>query len=313
MEPRAHHVMIGLFTLLACVAAVLLALWLGTSKNSDDTRYYTVVFNEAVRGLSKGSAVQYNGIRIGDVVDLSLDKTDLRKVRARIRVDSKIPVTQDTKARLVLTGITGVSVIEFSGGTPNSPLLQATSDEADPVIVATPSSLSQLLAGGDDLLVNLGGLISNAKEVFSPDNIKSISGALAHIETITASLANQGDDVKALMQKLTGLSEQATQAFAQVGTLMDSTNQLVNKQGTAMLGHAETALASLNNTSALVSQLIQDNQQALSQGISGLSELGPALHALKETLNSIQYVTRKLDDNPANYLLGREKIQEFQP
>lgn len=312
MEPRAHHVMIGLFTLAVCVAAVLFALWLGKSKNSDDTSYYTVVFNEAVRGLSKGSAVQYNGIRIGDVVDLSLDRADLRTVKARVRVDSKIPITQDTKARLVLTGITGVSVIEFSGGTPDSPRLEA-QEGSDPVIVASPSPLSQLLSGGDDLMTNLGGLISNAKEALSPENIKSISGTLAHLEKITGTFADRGEDVDDFMQKLTGLSTQATEAFAQVSTLMDSTNQLVKKQGTAMFDHAEKALASLNNTSAQLSKLIEDNQQALSQGISGFTELGPALDALRETLNAIQYVTRKLDDNPANYLLGREKIQEFQP
>lgn len=313
MEPRAHHVMIGLFTLAVCIAAVLLALWLGKSKTSDDTSYYVVVFNEPVRGLSKGSVVQYNGIRIGEVVDLSLDRADLRRVRARVRVDSKIPVTQDTTARLVLTGITGVSVIEFSGGLPNSPLLQAADPDADPEIIATPSSLSQLLAGGDGLMTNLGELISSAKQVLSSENIKQFSGTLTHIEKITGSFAGQSDEIQDLMQKLTGLSTQATQAFAQVGDLMDSTNQLVNKQGAAMVDQAEKALASLNKTSILLSQLIEDNQQALSQGVTGLAELGPALHALRETLNSIQHVTRKLDDNPANYLLGREKIQEFQP
>lgn len=89
MEPRAHHVLIGLFTLVVCVAAVLFALWLAKSKNDGGARTYTVVFNEPVRGLSKGSAVQYNGIRIGDVISLGLDPADLNAVRARIRIDEK--------------------------------------------------------------------------------------------------------------------------------------------------------------------------------------------------------------------------------
>lgn len=312
MEPRAHHVMIGLFTLIVCSAAVLFALWLATSKNDTDVRYYTVVFTDAVRGLSRGGAVQYNGIRIGDVVELGLDPGDLRKVRARIRVDSEIPVTTDTKARLVLTGITGVSVIELSGGSPDSPLLTSPIG-TEPVIIASKSPLSQLLAGGDDLMANVGGLISNAKDILSSDNAKNLEKILAHIERVTATFADQSEDVQELINNLTLASEEAVNAFGQVTSLMDSTNKLVNKQGAETFDHAQRALASLDKTSAMLAQLIQDNQAAVGRGADGLSELGPALRALRETLSAIQTVTRKLDDNPANYLLGREKIQEFQP
>ena len=51
MEPRAHHVLIGSFTILAAAAALLFALWLGKGPNAAQQRYYTVIFNEAVRGF----------------------------------------------------------------------------------------------------------------------------------------------------------------------------------------------------------------------------------------------------------------------
>src|SRR5579871_4609539 len=94
MEPRAHHVLIGLFTVISATAALLFTLWLNKSHNDTELHYYTIVFNEAVRGLSKGSAVQYNGIKVGDVIGLTLDPRDPRKVLARIRVDSNVPVKQ---------------------------------------------------------------------------------------------------------------------------------------------------------------------------------------------------------------------------
>ncbi len=312
MEPRAHHVLIGLFTLVVCTAAVLFALWLAKSQNESDVRTYTVVFNEAVRGLSKGSAVQYNGIRIGDVISLGLDPTDLSSVRARIRIDSKIPVTQDTRARLVLTGITGVSVIELSGGTPGSPLLTAPAG-GDPVIIASKSPLSQLLAGGDDLMTNISELISNAKNVLSPENTKNLSKTLEHLEQVMGTFAEQRNDMKSLMASLTQVAGSATQAFDQAATLLDNSNALISKQGVATLDHAQKAMASLDKTSTSLARLIEDNQAAVGQGADGLSQLGPTLQALRETLSAIQTVARKLDDNPANYLLGREKIQEFQP
>lgn len=313
MEPRAHHVLIGLFTLVVCTAAVLFALWLAKSQNDNEVRTYTVVFNEAVRGLSKGSAVQYNGIRIGDVISLELDPADLSSVRARIRIDGKIPVTQDTQARLVLTGITGVSVIELSGGTPGSPLLTAPAGGGDPIIVASKSPLGQLLAGGDNLMTNITELISNAKNVLSPENAKNLGKTLEHLERLTGEFAEQRNDIRGLMASLTQLSESATQAFGGAATLMDNSNALLSKQGAATLEHAQKAMASLDKASASLARLFEDNQAAVGQGADGLSQLGPTLQALRETLSAIQTVARKLDDNPANYLLGREKIQEFQP
>ena len=86
METRAHHVLIGLFTVLIAVGALLFCLWLSKSRGDNDNNYYTIVFNEAVSGLTKGSAVQYSGIKVGDVVRLTLDPRDPRRVLARIRL-----------------------------------------------------------------------------------------------------------------------------------------------------------------------------------------------------------------------------------
>ena len=85
MEPRAHHVLIGSFTILAAAAALLFALWLGKGPNAAQQRFYTVIFNEAVRGLSVGSEVEYNGIKIGEVTALDLDPRDPQRVLAGVR------------------------------------------------------------------------------------------------------------------------------------------------------------------------------------------------------------------------------------
>ena len=70
METRAHHVLIGLFSVLVVVGGMLFGLWLAKASMDSTFKDYEVVFNEAVSGLSKGSSVQYNGIKVGDVVSL---------------------------------------------------------------------------------------------------------------------------------------------------------------------------------------------------------------------------------------------------
>ena len=124
METRAHHVLIGLFSVIVIGAALLFGLWLAKSGSEGKFNYYDIVFNEAVSGLSQGSSVQYSGIKVGDVAFLRLDPKDPRKVWARIRVVASAPIKQDTTAKLALTGITGTSIIQLSSGTPASPMLE---------------------------------------------------------------------------------------------------------------------------------------------------------------------------------------------
>lgn len=312
MEPRAHHVLIGAFTLVACLVAIVFALWLTRAHQQGKVDYYEVVFSEPVRGLSRGGAVLYNGIRIGEVVDLHLNPADLRSAHARIAINADIPVRQDTQARLTLIGITGVSAIELSGGSPLSPLLVQPA-EGDPIIHATPSPLTQLLAGGDTLMTNLSELVLSARNILSPENTEKFGRSLEHLETVMASFAGQGDDVKALLQALTQTSAQVQDTLARMSVLVDTGTALLNDEGSATMEHARQAMASFERAAGELAGMINDNQAAVASGTRGLGELGPALQALRQTLQSIQEMMRRLDENPTAYLLGRERLPEFEP
>ena len=93
MEPRAHHVLIGLFTVLTVGAALLFALWLNKAGADRAFTDYEVIFNEAVTGLSQGSAVQYSGIKVGDVIAVapSVPNTCTTSPRGKVRTTWRWP------------------------------------------------------------------------------------------------------------------------------------------------------------------------------------------------------------------------------
>lgn len=312
METRAHHVLIGLFTLLGGLAAIVFAIWLGNTSTSRDYNFYTVVFNEAVTGLSRGSAVQYSGIRIGDITDLRLDATDPRRVLAEIRVGADVPIKQDTRARLSFTGITGTSVIELSHGSPESPLLTAENDQ-NPIIVASPSPIASLLADGEDLMTNINQLVSSARLIISDENAGRIGNTLESIEAATRSIADQSGDVRALVAELTQVSQQATRTLEQTGGLMSNANDLLTGQGTRTLDGAEQALSSIARTSAVLEGMLTENAEAFANGMQGLGQLEPAINELRGSLSSLRSITRRLEDNPTRFLLGRDTLEEFEP
>lgn len=305
MEPRAHHVLIGLFAVLLLGAALGFALWLSKASSEREFNDYDVIFTEAVSGLSQGSAVQYSGIKVGDVVSLDLDPEDPRRVRAHIRVVASAPIKQDTRARLSITGITGAALIQLYSGTPQSPLLKS-QDERRAQILADPSPLARLMANGEDLVIGVTRLLERANQLLSEENLGRIARTLAHIEQTSAGLAEQRDALRQALQQMSSAAQEAT-------TLMRNANGLLDGQGREALASAKRLLASLERSSATLEQLLAGNRASLDGGMQGLGELGPTLVELRATLSALRTFSQRLEQDPAGYLLRSDGIQEFQP
>ncbi|MBO0366654.1 MCE family protein [Pseudomonas putida] len=312
METRAHHVLIGLVTVLVVAGALLFGLWLTKSSVDSTFKDYQVVFNEAVSGLSRGSPVQYNGIKVGDVTTLRLDPQDPRRVLARIRLSADTPVKQDTQAKLTLAGVTGNAFIQLSGGTPQSPELKG-KDGQLPVIVASPSPISRLLNDSSDVVGNINLLLHNANQLLSDDNVSRLSNTLANLEQTTGAFASQKGGISDAIAQLAAVGKQANATLAETQALMRNANGLLSTQGKQAFGSAEQAMNALAESTATINDLLKNNREAIDDGAQGLNQLTPAIRELRETLNALKGISRRLEADPSGYLLGRDNDKEFQP
>ncbi|MEO6925164.1 MAG: MCE family protein, partial [Rhodanobacter sp.] len=247
-----------------------------------------------------------------DVTRLKLDPADPRRVLARIRLAADTPVKLDTRAKLALTGLTGLSIIQLSGGSPKSPALRGR-DGHPGVIVADPSPFTKLLAGSEDLLLNINEVVAKASQLLSDDNVQHINNTLVHLDQMTGAVAEQRDEIRQLLQQLALASRNANATLAQTEALARNANGLINGPGRAALDNMRASMASLQRATASIDQLLSDNRDGLNNGMRGLAEIGPALVELRKTLQSLQTISRKLDNNPSGYLLGRDKAKEFKP
>lgn len=313
METRAHHVLIGAFTVLVVAGAMLFALWLAKASISKQYDYYDIVFTQAVTGLSQGGMVQYNGIRVGDVVQLKLDPNNPSRVLVRIRVGADTPVKVDTRASLGLAGLTGVAFIQLTGGSPDAPLLDARSYKEIPLIQADESALSKLLAGSEDIMTKVGDIITRANQLLSSENVARISRTLKHLDQTTGSIAREREDLGKLISQLADASEKLNTALTRSNRLLASANQVIDGHGEQLMTNASQAMAALDHAATQLDSLISNNQAALERGVNGLGELGPAIHELRHTLQSIQALTRRIGSDPARFLLGGSRPREFTP
>jgi phospholipid/cholesterol/gamma-HCH transport system substrate-binding protein len=310
MEPRAHHFLIGLFTIITAAAALIFALWLGKTSNEREWAWYEVAFDYTVGGLAEGNPVLYNGVNIGDVVSMRLLRDSPGEVRVLVRVDETIPMHEDTRASLVLANITGSMSIEFSGGSQNSPLLIG-SRENPPIIDAQRSALSGLLDNSQMLMNKADQLLRNANQLFSADNIEQVSAILSNTREASETLVRKSAALDELFANLNQASGNASQAANQIAEVSGTADALLRNEGRSALRSMDRALGNFDAVMQRLNTLTSDNAGALDAGLQGMGELAPALRELRNTLNNLNRFTRRLDENPAGTLWGADTIKEL--
>lgn len=313
METRAHHVLIGAFAIGAFMVALAFVLWMSKSGTERTYDAYDIVFTEAVTGLSVGGLVQYNGIKVGEVTRLHLDREDPRKVVARIRVDAGTPVNQDTRAKLGLQGVTGLAFIQLSGGKPGSPPLQAAPGQEVPVIRSEESALSKLLESGSDVVTSVNEVLLRMNDVLSAENVARISATLENVQLLTGTLAGQREDMSLALKQLAEATGQLKETLATVDTMATETSELMREDARAVLKSTQEALDSVNRLADSAGALINENRAAIdSFSNQGLRQVGPTVAELRQTLRSLKQLSDRLGDSNS-VLLGRDQPKEFQP
>lgn len=311
METRAHHVLIGAFTIGVFLLALGFVLWMsktGTDRNWHD---YEIVFNEAVTGLSVGGLVQYNGIKVGEVSALRLAPDDPRKVIARVRLDASTPVRQDTRAKLGLQGVTGLAFIQLSGGTPDSPPLLPGSSNPLPRIPSEESALSKLLASGADVVTSVNDILLRMSELLSEDNVRHVGQTLQNIDELSATLAAQRNDIGGAVKQLGEAIVQMKQTMSSINSMAQGANLLVREDVRKLLKSMDQALVAIDKVASTTDGLLDNNRGAIDRFANqGLRQVGPTLSELNETLRSLKQLSDKLGASDS-LLLGRDQPKEY--
>ncbi|MBN1189694.1 MAG: hypothetical protein JXA46_08075 [Dehalococcoidales bacterium] len=95
--------------------------------------------------------------------------------------------------------------------------------------------------------------------------------------------------------------------------MISSINDLVASRGKEILTKVDDTMDSLEQFSVRLDRLLEDNAQSFGIGMQSLTELGPAIRQFHLTLGALEEIVRRIEENPAGYLLGRERVKEFQP
>lgn len=294
METRANYALIGLFTLAVVAAAFLFVFWFSRGATSEGRLSYDVSFTTSVSGLSRGSQVLFNGVRVGEVMRVDLDPKDPTKVVARISVNPRAPVKRNTGAQLEYQGLTGVAAIALTGGSADSPPLE-TSDANPAVIQAERSEFQNIVATVQKLGGRLDVLLDKADKLLD-ENTGTITQTVKNIEIFSKSLADNSGGVKAF---LSAMSDVGTSIGPLAKSIEERVKAIDPQRVKSIVANADDISAKLNRSADKIDSVLASLNGFLgsNEGKGAMSDIGEAAKSIRKLADNLDARTRELAAN----------------
>ncbi len=258
--------------------------------NFNPTRKFLLLFDQSVRGLAKGAPVEFRGIPMGRVADISFDYVESEQ-------DSSIPV-----------------LIEVDPG-----LLQR--EAAEGIVQPDGEFLSAAVARGLRAALKTGNLLTGALYVDidyykdpMPATMRTV-GDYATIPTVSSGIAQLEVKITAILDKIQALPIDDT--MRKIGAAADeATTTVAAARGTLTELQATAAAARKTLDSNEFAKLPGDLRATLASVEKSVASVGPngsiqgdllrTLDELRSALRSFESLTTTIDEKPNSLLFGRE-------
>jgi len=198
METSARYLWVGSFIMLAIATTFGFVYWLNNEGGLGKRAYYQIRFNSPVAGLQKGAAVQFNGIRVGEVTGLQLDRADPTQVTAMIAIKDDTPLRADSKVTIDFQGLMGTAAVALSGGSATSPALKSSANEV-PTLVADPDAGQDLTKAAKKALGKVDKILGD-----NADDLRDTIGNLKVFSDALSRNSNRIDGILAGLERFTG-------------------------------------------------------------------------------------------------------------
>lgn len=313
MEIRANYVLIGVFAIASVFAAFFFVLLLAKQQFDREFAYYEIIFDGDVSGLSIGADVRYNGIAVGEVRTITLDPDDPRKVRVLIQVGADTPIREDSTASLEAQLLTGVSIVQITGGSPESPMLVAKQGERYPILQSQRSGLQELFTGAPDLIAKANILVERLADVVNVENRRSIGETLKNVETLTKTFADNSGELNEILDNFAAASADIASLVKQLDKLAITANDVLDDDARLLIEEFTQAARNVSTLAEDIDNVVVENEDAISDfSKQGLAQLGRLVTEARQLVSTLDRVATRIESDPAAFFFGNQAA-EFEP
>ncbi len=284
MSEDSKFLAVGIFVIASLTLMITIWLWFMYS-NIKQYNIYQTTFKESIDGITINSVVKYNGVEVGKVKTIELDKNNPRLVAVTMNILSNVPISVETYSSIKAQGITGLSYIDLRlpNNTTGNKILEPKNTKPYPEIKNRTSFLYSLSEQAQSLTKNVREISSQVVSLLSNNNIQHLSNTLNNIDKISTNLVNKTEkinnslttlsDVLVNIDKDTILLNKVINTFNEVGKSLSRTSSDANglitdirsnslqNINSVLLPNINTTVLNLNRSSAQLSQFLNTLNQ----------------------------------------------------
>jgi phospholipid/cholesterol/gamma-HCH transport system substrate-binding protein len=312
VEARANYVAVGAFVLVVLAGILVGTLWLARTQFETEYQFLETHVAGPVSGLGTGAAVRLNGIEVGRVTKIDLDPKDPNLVILLLKVRDTIKIHADSVASIETQGLTGVSYVEISGGTINSPALTVAPGERYPVIASRPSSLQEVFNSAPELLTRLLVIGDRLASLLDDKNRSAVAETLVNVRDTTDVFEHRSKDIDQLivdagetMHNLADASSLLKVTVASLQRTSDKADQLIDTADSTF-DHATKLAVDLDATVQTIRPGLRDLTT------NGTAQLDGLLSEARRLVASLNRVSTALERDPSRLLLG-DRREGYKP
>jgi len=286
METHANHAAIGAFTLVVLSLAFGFIFWIKHYDEGSQRVPFEMQFSGTVSGLTPGAEIYFNGIKVGNVSDISFSSSDPNIIRVRSSIKKSTPIKADSHARISTNLLTGVAYVEILGGSANLHDLLAANPPA--TLIGEPPS---------DLLPALGRVAGKLDATvdrlnsFLDDVQPSAERTVSNVETFTSALAANSDGLKDLLANVSDLSSNIKGVSTRLNSIADAVDPAKVK-------------STVDNANRVMSDAAKFSSRSF-------DDLSGAIVDFRRAVNEFQRVAQELEKRPNALIFGGDKVQEY--
>ncbi len=285
METRANYVAVGIFTLALVLAAFGFVYWTSGVGSGGDFAQLRVRIPGSASGLGRGSAVLFNGVKVGEVTRIFIDVNDPNVALADTRIDRLTPITRSTTADVGIAGLTGQASIELKGGAIGEANLLTEAEAADTVaeIQANPSALGNILQLAQNFLTRADNVLTTF-EGFVTDVRGPLTATVQNAQKFSEALGSNADQIDSFLANVGKLSETVASVSGKLETTLDAAEGLLNAvdrdKVQTIVGNVETFTDRLKTASDQIDGIMTQVDTALTSVNKMTAEAGTAISTL---------------------------------
>lgn len=322
MERKAHYALIGTFVLVSLAALLAFTAWLSNAQFDKKFDNYEISFRGGVQGLSEGTEVRFNGLKVGDINELRIDPNDNNSVIVDIQVESNTPVDFESVGRMEPLGLTGLNYIQIIPGGPNSRLIKNSTDKDPFRLKGEASRIDLLLGSGGTVMESSQAALARINAVMTPEAIMDFHEILNNLKVITNNFVDLKVDPEIFnrtMQSIEQASSDVSLAADAVDLAAKDFDVLIETDVRTVLDRSKISMEKLDKTLVAIEALSKDTNQLITDGRdainrlsnSGLTDLEETIDSIRRAVLGLESILINFEQNPTAFIVGvsEEKVE----